>query len=152
MPKVAVMARVRQETHDRLAERAAVSGRSLSAEIDFRLARDLEAEDNLAKARDFLHEASEARAAARILALRDAGFKIAQTGTGKAVLVDPEALHAAADGIRRSGFLDPAEDARDGRWRPPFTPEDLEAGVYRAVSRAIRDTILSKPEEAPAVS
>jgi len=140
------MARTTPELRRRLEEAAAQSGRSLGQEVEFRLMRDVSWEDSKRDIDQMRAQAEVAVSAAHIQAIREAGLQIVREAGGGDVTVNVslELLNAEADGIIKSGFVDPEADARDGRWQRWSSPakpkeDDLEETIYRAVTRALRD-------------
>jgi coenzyme F420-reducing hydrogenase delta subunit len=103
--RVPVMTRVTKEMRQELEEAAAASGRSLAQEVETRLEKLFAMERALIDAQRLHAEAAAARDAARIQAIRQAGFQIVrEVGGGATVNVSAELLLAEADGILRSGF------------------------------------------------
>lgn len=114
--------RVSAELREKLEAAATLHKKSVSEEIETRLERSFEA----------------ATEAARIQAIRQAGFNIVREHGGKvAVQVSSELLLAEADGILRSGFF-PAEDV---------TRSPMEIAIENAVARAFERAGIKPKDE-----
>lgn len=98
--------RVRDQMRADLEAAAAASGRSVSEEIEYRLTRDFSWEAGKRQIEQMVAETKAHLDAARIQAIRQAGFQIVREAGGSVTVnVSPEMLLAEADGILRSGFV-----------------------------------------------
>ena len=99
--------RVTEQTRQLLIAGATASGRSLSEEIEFRLNRDLNWEATKRDIEKMSAEAAAVRSAARVRAIREAGFQLLRDieGSPNRVIVTTEMLLGEADEIQRSGFI-----------------------------------------------
>jgi TraY domain len=125
--------RVRDSMKADLEAAAQKSGRSVSEEIEFRLAQSFVREG-------YVEEAKAVRDTHRIQAIREAGFRIVrERGTGNTMVqLSAELLLAEADGILRSGFV-LAEDVHKS---------PMEIMVERAVERAVEPAVERGVEKA----
>jgi hypothetical protein len=119
--------RTRDELRQRLETAAAVSGRSISEEIEYRLNRDFNWEATKGDVDKVRAEAAAIRSTAYVQALRLAGLTILRDieARPRRVVIDLETLLAEADGIARglrSGFV-------DEKAPPPRTPAELRRTV-----------------------
>ncbi len=137
--RIPLMTRTTKDLRDRLEEAATASGRSLGQEVEYRLTRALEIDGMHAETKALRDAAASARDAARIQAIRDAGFQLVREAGGISVNVSPDMLHAEADGRLRSGFIAGRE-----------SDSTLEAVVRRLVSEALAEAgIEPMPRRSP---
>lgn len=136
--RVPVMTRTTPEMRRYLEEAAAASGRSLGQEVEFRLNRDKSWEATKEEIGRLHAEAAAAREAARIQALREAGFRIVREASGGVTVnVSADLLHAEADGIMKSGFIAPAQP----EVKPAMIDQALVAAIRIEVQLALREEI-----------
>jgi hypothetical protein len=148
--RIPILARVTKQTRTSLEKAASDSGRSLGQEIEFRLNRDLAWEEAKGDIERMKAEAAAMRDAARIQAIREAGLQIVREAGG-GVTVSIDLLLAEADGILKSGFIEPPAEPRvvsavgaaagsatvegEGRWRG--TPQEVKELVEIVVERVL---------------
>jgi hypothetical protein len=104
-------------------------GKSLSETIEDTLEASLvEIERQLEDARRLAREASAARSAARVQAIRDAGFRLLREADGKiSVLVPVELLHAEANIVQdrqERAEIQTLRQTADAAMTPPKKDED----------------------------
>ncbi len=140
-PRITHSMRLRGQIREQLIEAAKKAERSISEEIEHRVEQSF--------VRDgYVAEAKAARDAARIQAIRDAALQIVhEAGGGVTVNVSLEMLHAKADGIVRSGFVDPA-DPRNARWQKPgeIPAAPVFEDMKRAVVEALEEAGIARPK------
>jgi hypothetical protein len=117
------------------------AGRSVSEEIEYRLNRDFSWEETGRDIKRMLAEAAAEVSAAKVQAIRKAGFQIVREHGGErggiTVNVSAEMLLKEADGILRSGFV--AADDVD--------KQPIEILVERAVAAALAKAGIGRPDE-----
>ena len=147
------------ELRAKLEQAASRNGRSLTSEVLSRLETSFAWEATKQEIAKLLAEAAAQRTAARIQAIREAGFQIVrEAGGGITVNISPEMLHGEADSIMRSGFVDAHTDhgvfrdftrgVRMGVQRSAAPTEGIEAMVKHAVEEALREQLPSLLAEA----
>ena len=125
--------RARDQLKTALESAAAVSGRSVSEEIEFRLNRDFSWEAGKQRIEDMVAETKARLDASRLQAIRQAGFQIVRDAGGNVTVnVSPELLLAEADGILRSGFVAPEN----------VDKSPTEIMVERTVERAVENALV----------
>jgi hypothetical protein len=131
-----IMVRIPEKLRKRIEREAAKSDRSMNAEMNARLERSFDAEDVIKDARRLYAEASAAKDAARVQAIRQAGFNIVREHGNVTVNVSADLLLAEADGISRSGFV-----AAENVNRSP-----TEIAIENAVARALEKAGLTRKD------
>src|SRR5262245_41260061 len=119
--------RITKEMRERLIQSAIKHGSSLAEQIEFRFTSHFSREATKNDIMKMHAEAADARSAARIQAIREAGFQILREveGSPSRVIVSIEMLLGEADGIQRSGFVkkEPPTDEKPPQW----SREEIEA-------------------------
>jgi hypothetical protein len=117
--------RVVDDLKARLEAAVAVSGRSLSEEIAFRLNRDFNSEATKGEIERDRAKIKALTEASRITALRKAGHQIAREAGNVAVTVAPEMVEAYADAMLRgdTDLLDRSPPVSDEATRKQFVDE-----------------------------
>lgn len=130
--RIPVMTRVTKDMREKLEKAASDSGRSLGQEVEFRLGRDFNWEASKEDFDKINRQKKAELSAARIQAIRDAGFQIVRETDGNmTVNVSLDMLHAEADGVMRSGFV----GSSDPQWKN--SPAAYEDVIKRAVHEAV---------------
>ena len=124
--------RVTEEMRQRLIEEAKTTGRSLSEEIEFDLTSYYSWKATKRDIDKMLAEAAAARDAARVQAIREAGFQILRDveGSPSRVIVSVEMLLGEADGIQRSGWGPPGQAEQPApKQSRPATDDEIKAAI-----------------------
>ncbi len=150
--------RVPEHLKERLDASASAAGHSLTAEIEFRLNRDLSWEETKQSIERLRAEAAAELEETRLRALRLAGFQIvAEMGGPQRVTIDIDRLRAAAKGVMASGFLhtDEADQWIAGTDRHdlpktmaaepavPTSADDIRRAVVEALREVLRPDLLA---------